>query len=479
MGDALTITARFLQPYSHGRGEDGSPEWPPSPLRLFQALVAPALGCAPDPATRQRSVEALRWLEQQAPPEIVAPRGDTTVGYRLFVPDNVGDRLARSWAAGRAGEIADYRTEKDVQAVRLSGDDGAHAVHYVFRDVGGLPRHFDTLQAAARRMTHLGWGIDLIVGDAVFGAATGSGERWLPGRGGMGALRCPVPGTLDALERKHQQFLTRIEGDRFRPVSPLTMLRALPYARATDPLRRPFAAFRLLDPETGRMLWLDPRRHSRNVAAWLRHAVDEVTTGWPFGSNSVVVHGHANADAPAHRARFSYLPLPSITPMGTESIARALVVGVPGLEPHLDWIRGRLAGIEVSWGGDRKVLLEPLPTSDAVLRKYLAESDRWSTVTPVVLPGHDGGSQRKVEGLLLKAFRQAGLDPAWIGAIRKLEWRDVGFRRGLHRARDYTRPDKIHGPMVHVQVGFSGKFAGPLAIGSGRHRGLGLFAAAE
>ena len=38
MSDYLCITVRFLQPYSHGRGDGGEPEWPPSPLRLFQAL---------------------------------------------------------------------------------------------------------------------------------------------------------------------------------------------------------------------------------------------------------------------------------------------------------------------------------------------------------------------------------------------------------------------------------------------------------
>ncbi|MBK7400904.1 MAG: type I-U CRISPR-associated protein Cas5/Cas6 [Myxococcales bacterium] len=37
---SLRITFRFLQLESHGRGEDGRPEWPPSPLRMFQALVA-------------------------------------------------------------------------------------------------------------------------------------------------------------------------------------------------------------------------------------------------------------------------------------------------------------------------------------------------------------------------------------------------------------------------------------------------------
>ncbi len=36
------ITVRFLDSAFHGRGDRGKPEWPPSPLRLFLALIAAA-----------------------------------------------------------------------------------------------------------------------------------------------------------------------------------------------------------------------------------------------------------------------------------------------------------------------------------------------------------------------------------------------------------------------------------------------------
>ena len=45
------ISVRFLLPYSHGRDENDEPEWPPSPLRAFQAIVAASAG---------------RWNEQTA-----------------------------------------------------------------------------------------------------------------------------------------------------------------------------------------------------------------------------------------------------------------------------------------------------------------------------------------------------------------------------------------------------------------------------
>jgi CRISPR-associated protein Csb2 len=58
----LILTVRFLDRYFHGRTDGDAPEWPPSPMRLFQGLVAAAarLGRGePD----GRAVAAFRWLE--------------------------------------------------------------------------------------------------------------------------------------------------------------------------------------------------------------------------------------------------------------------------------------------------------------------------------------------------------------------------------------------------------------------------------
>ena len=40
MSNQLCISVTLLDGRFHGRGDGGVPEWPPSPLRLFQALVA-------------------------------------------------------------------------------------------------------------------------------------------------------------------------------------------------------------------------------------------------------------------------------------------------------------------------------------------------------------------------------------------------------------------------------------------------------
>src|SRR5437764_883470 len=123
MPSYLCFTARFLQPVSHGRGEGGGPEWPPSPLRFFQALVAAAAARWNERVRLACAAPALKWLERRPAPTIVAATATvSSTTYRLYVPDNAADKVGQAWAAGRSASIADYRTEKDVRPACLAGE---------------------------------------------------------------------------------------------------------------------------------------------------------------------------------------------------------------------------------------------------------------------------------------------------------------------------------------------------------------------
>ena len=77
----------------HGR------EWPPSPLRLFQALIAGyRTACGPDVAMDA----ALRHLETLHPPVIRAPVPTRQSPVASAVPNNDGDKLMALWAKGDA-----------------------------------------------------------------------------------------------------------------------------------------------------------------------------------------------------------------------------------------------------------------------------------------------------------------------------------------------------------------------------------------
>ena len=113
MPKQVCITARFLQPYYHGCSDGGEPEWPPSPLRMFQALVSAAAARWRGPGLPKTANSLLYWLEGQLPPVIIAPFGVTAENkYRIYVPNNVTDKVAKSWNSGHDASIADYRSEK-------------------------------------------------------------------------------------------------------------------------------------------------------------------------------------------------------------------------------------------------------------------------------------------------------------------------------------------------------------------------------
>lgn len=494
MPSVFRMTVRYLDPVPafHGRGDGGDPEWPPSPLRLFQALVCAAARRWRDGPFTDYAIPALRWLEQQPDPVVVAPNIQATrTGFRMYVPNNAGDLVTSAWARGNEDtKFSTLNVEKDVLPTRLAGE----AVHYLFPlfdDDAEFAKYRETLQTAARSITHLGWGVDMVAADAVVISQEEAdrlpGERWEPVPVGGTALRVPRSGTLNDLMKKHEAFLGRLSDGGFKPVRPLSKFQIVGYRRSTEPLSRPFVAFQILDAEASGFQAFDTPRRCRDVAAWLRNATGAACAGWPFGDIATFVHGHDSVDSTKQLKgdsadeRFLYLPVPSIERRGdlgnhTGAIRRVMIAAPPGFQAQIDWVRRRMSGQDLIWQDEAMGMLTILPTSDWVLKQYIGESETWSTVTPVIWPGYDDRNQAKAEKLLRKSFVDAGLSQQIVDGIQELEWRPVGFRAGLDLAGNYARPDKLTGSLYHVRVRFTHPVKGPLAVGAGRYRGLGLFA---
>ncbi len=503
MAKSLCISIRFLQPYSHGRRDGGDPEWPPSPLRVFQALASAAAGYWNERMQLAYVVPALSWLERQKPPRVIAPVASLAMARRRhYVPDNVGDKVAKSWARGGADDLSGYRTEKDAWPMNLSGE----AVHYLFEirdDDTELAKHKETLATAARAITHLGWGIDHVVGNARTLEENEvdalQGVRWSPAASAGEGLRTPKQGTLDDLMAKHHAFLNRLQRDprgneSFLPVPPLSKFRVIPYRRESDLEGLPFVAFQILKPDLEGYRVFDTPRRCSDVARWVRHAAGQVCQGWRFqDAVEAFVHGHNGPDqpirGPAADRRFMYLPLPSIERRGERgnhvgAIRRVLIAAPPGCADQIDWVRKRLAGFELveKEGGAVRGILNLLAKSDWVLRRYTEPAATWATVTPVVLPGHDDRNVDKARALLLKAFRQTGLAPELLNHPEfDFDFRKVGFLPGVDHADRYVLPEhpKVKGPRYHVWVRFPHAIPGPLAVGALRYRGFGLMVRTE
>lgn len=502
----LCFSITFLNQCFHGRGEDGDPEWPPSPLRLMQALVAAAAGRWNERMNIQQAASALKWLETLPPPDIIAPAATpASLPYRLYVPDNVMDRVAASWSRGNDASIADYRTEKDVLPVVIDGD--GKAVHYVYRMDTSSPNYDDfikTITLAARSITHLGWGIDLVVGNAssltAEEVAQLQGVRWRPSPKGGLQLRTPQIGTLDDLTRKHTDFLRRVGKDGFRPVPPLREFNVTHYRSQDDLFRQPYRVFELRDYDGARYRY--SHRRLIHIAGMVRHlAIGVMEKDPPRGVADdwveTYVAGHAVAGSSDH-SQVSYIPLQSIGTDHTDpGVRRVMIMAPVGDDARLDHLARRLSGLTLKpvrgdeFGNREPPLLVPV-RNDNVARFYTKPSSTWASVTPVILPGHDDHKPAKTRKLIEKTLRQAGIERPCSYEYSPFSRFRKSFSAHKYdksgRPQGYFRPDHLlHQTAVHLTLRFhdgtaeknSVSVPGPIAIGSGRHCGLGILAGVE
>lgn len=507
----LCIEMCFLDGQFHGRRDGGELEWPPSPLRLFQALVAASASRAM-PRGLEHARAALQWLEAAPPPAIISPPSAAGALYRRAVPLNQMDLVARAWSSGNlfgAGDAhpATHRALKTVQPTRM---DGAQAVYYLWAlpepQPAELQGHIHTIRGAAESVVALGWGIDMVAGRSrVLSEEEASqlpGERWRPTPNPIATgLRVPVRGTLDALASRHEAYLRRCPGGGvFVPVPPLTAYVVSGYRRDYEPPGRRWAAFWLRHPLEDRPAIFDAAGANR-VAAMTRHAVAVAARQQrrPIEWIDSYVHGHRRGRADVAPARFSYLPLPSIERRGegnlvAGAIRRVLVAELMDAgQSHLPWARQILPGQYLT--EERtcvpRSLLTPMAEGDWVLRRYLDPSETWITVTPIVLPGsvartraHAGSAAgnpvpSKAVKLVRKALAQAGYSAS---ALADLELRQAPYWHGGEWASHYRLPKYLrdgHYSVYHVYLRWHQPIPGPVAIGAGRHCGLGIFAAAE
>lgn len=480
----LCISVTFLDTLFHGKGDDEQPEWPPSPLRLFQALVAGThAGCHLKDWSDAKQ-QALEWLERRDPPDIVSPPARQTRPYTLFVPDNDSNKK-----------------EKFDRQTRLKGKlfhshrmlDG-NTLHYVWRieDAEWLSAetHVRVILNEAKKLLALGWGIDLVAG---YGRLLSDGEvdqlkgeHWQPRASYRSTQkwRAPKEGTLRKLKSAYASQLKRIEGKLYRPTETLKTYQEVHYAKAGELQPRPYVAFSLEPYDVGRDRLAISQSDIVKVAAMLRHTACEEAKrdshDFPDGSEKYVA-GHVLGDD-LTSVRFSYLPLPSVGHPYADGMIRRVLIAEPygGNGEHAQWARRRLTNKEIIESGTKRplALLSDLTSEDRrMVKRYVQSSRTWITVTPVVLPGFDDGKYKKALGLLKRAIQQAGLKAEM---VEDANLRKAPFLSGSLHPSAYFRPDYLKSlPCWHVYLRFHKPIDGPLAIGAGRHIGLGLFIPAQ
>ncbi|HEX5241754.1 MAG TPA: type I-U CRISPR-associated protein Csb2, partial [Tepidisphaeraceae bacterium] len=417
MNPSLCISFRFIQPQPvfHGRADAEEPEWPPSPMRAFQALVnAACLRTRGGPLSSEVRL-ALNVIEKMRP-SIVAPSAAlSTVRYRLYVPHNQADLVTAAWDRGNDdASIASHRTEKDFRPylIETAGDD-LPVIHYLYpfdasvNDPAGL---LDDIRPSVRSIHCLGWGIDQVIADATLVDASSkrvTGQSWTPTARGGKLLRVHRSGSLEALTTRHLKSLNRLVQGEWTPVPPLTAFDLVHYRRRCDPVPRPVVIFKLIDADSDTVRY--PQSKLIHIAGMVRHLAHKWMSGNPprdlrkRGRDPAewlrsYVMGHQSAEDKAENkphTQFSYVPLQSIGMEHTDpGVRRVMIIAPLGDEDWLEHLAAQLDGEPLKPLDGTKLppgtRLERIldRARDGVRDRYLDPSSVWASVTPVILDGH-------------------------------------------------------------------------------------------
>jgi CRISPR-associated protein Csb2 len=479
----LKLTVTFATGRYHGRAGDEELEFPPSPSRLFQALIAGSHCGAYGVIHADKRDQALRWLESLEPPVIEAPaRREAGRGITNYVPNN--DNQIPLAHATNSGHV---RTAKPLLAMAFPAGNQM-LYRWRFEGVREAIENAAVICSMARLVTHLGQHQDTVyVRGEVAAAATASGQAGvrLPIEKSDGAWSSPKAGALDAYRQRYQVWLNGDSKDDV-PVPARWVDYRSPGTISFD---APMALFELWRPDGERLKWFDPR-DLRQPAAMVRHAMIEWLDARPafrdhYGAEltSRLIAGH---DADRQRgvqfngAHIACVPIPTMREDGVADglIRRVLLIGF-GCEEKVaaelfESVANGINGADLKDRSAKVGYLKRASLSDSVLRLFTGKAYRvWRTATPIVLTGLMRRG-RGAEALIARALKQAGVSENDIESIAAFGGPVVP--KTVH-ALDYRIEKNSYlaqTPRYHAEVIFKRPVVGPLVVGRGRHSGFGL-----
>ena len=481
MSQLLVIAVRFHDGRYHGEGDgfNGTEGWPPSPARLFQALVASA---AQGRLIDLESQRALRWLEGLPAPQIAAPPARRGAAIPHFVPNNDLDAKG-----GDLGRVAEIRVGKSWRPCFFNA---SHPVLYAWHLESPLPGEAERICAIANRLYQLGRGIDMA---AATGTITSAEQAHAllaahPGTtrtpAGGGDVPVPTPGTLASLMERRQRSRERLtrsdDGRLLFTQPPKAVFRHIGYDTPATRLHFEVRNQGAFAPH--------PLSSAATFTVGLRDAVAEkLQRGLPARAAEIerlVVGRGAGPRDIAQRIRIT--PVPSIGMEHTDPSIRRVMVEVPPECP--------LSSRDIAWTfADAQPCFNHagrlLSTTDATMaERYLRPARTFRSITALALTGarrdkpkrgsagKDAPQRNREEALaraaLVQALRHVGIAeaPERIHVQREpLHRRGVPAKRFAAGTRFSTRT------MWHAEIRFRTPIVGPLVVGDGRFCGLGLF----
>jgi CRISPR-associated protein Csb2 len=499
MSRSVLITVRLHEGRFHGTGD-----WPPSPARLFQALVAGAASGGP---LGSDASNALERLENCDPPIIASPPKTNGQEFTNFVPNNDLDAVG-----GDSRHIGGIRTQK-VTCPRIFDKDIPFLYTWQFDDSDESKAQL--ICELAERLYQFGRGVDLawawgeVLDDEVVELRLSSypGLVFHPSQGGGGEeLPCPRPGSLRSLKDRYaagsQRFKTEGQGKAIKQLfsqSPKPRFAQVAYE---SPPSQCVYELRESTSETSFAVW-PLARASKLVLALRDGAAERLRVALPDRSSEIeqILVGRKadGTDNGPTSLRVRIVPLPSIGHHHVDRGIRRVLVEVPaGCPLRPDDVHWAFSGLELADPETGEALdLIVTPTDDESMLTHYGVGRQachvWRTVTPVALPesasrrridpGHlraeaKNGSERAAEqaraaGAVIQALRFAEIH-TWVESIRvqREPFESTGDR--VEAFAPGTRFTK--GRLWHVEITFREPIEGPLIIGDGRFLGLGIMA---
>jgi len=469
----LTIQVEFL----HGVLRAGSPddiamtghddpgEWPPSPARLFSALVG-AGGTGVRAAAGDGS--ELRLLETADPPEIIADLPAQVLSSAVCSRFVVADELHVDTQTRETGAVHEYIARRAAlvrPGTRLAPK--TPEVAYVWPELSPSREQLASIAFRAARVSYLGCAdspVRLTVSCELAGGVDG---RWVPDALGRHPEAVPYPGFTDALDRAFEQWLqapVRRAWLRTRRV-----LYRQPGETTIAPPCEPSIHWLLLDPPV-------PGRFALALTETLRAATLDLHERHS-GAVPSILHGHGFRGSGQNHAQFLALPdvgfphssghihgaavwLPANSASDTAASLRAALWHL-----HELVCPGRFRTAVKGHGGEQR----PVAANPG---RWTQPSKHWVSALPVVHERWISGGPDCDE--VASWFRHAGFE------CRVLETRNsvAPLLPGSVR----LRPEQVHRqgrgrhPYSFLDVRLDREIAGPIVIGQGRQFGMGLMA---
>jgi CRISPR-associated protein Csb2 len=488
----------------------GTPEWPPSPARVFQALVAGAGLSGP---LRDQDTEALRWMEQlENPPLIVVPRAWLGQRVKFYMPNNDLDHVA-----GDPRRVASIRTAEKIFHPRHFDRHIPFLYAWVLDEREEHAPHMQTIGLLAARLYQFGRGLDMAWAETQVmsrdrfedGLTRHSGRLYRPSSTGVGrSLACPTTGSLHSIQARFRAYRERFrpgdarEQDTILVQPPKAMFRAVMYD--SPPIRHLFELSAQPDAAVAR--W--PLSRASQLVETVRDgAAARLRRAFPDRLHEIERHligrKAEGADAAPPTSRVRIVPLPSIGHQHADHLIRRVLIEVPTeCTLHADDVRWALSGlglVDETTGEDLGVILTPAG-DDRMLAHYGIGHSLghrvWRTVTPAALP--ESARRRRIDPARIREEAKGGeervAEQARAVQAVTTALRHAGVRARVHEVRVQREPFSGNGERAeafspgtrfpkerlwHVEVVFEEPVAGPLILGDGRFLGLGLMAPDE